>query len=67
MNGSETGTNVRARATLRTTLRRLELRFPRLFVDLLFLAAKVAADYAELARQNQDGTADYADTADEFV
>jgi len=52
---------------LRTTLRRLELRFPRLFVDLLFLAAKVAADYAELAHQNQDGTADYAGAVDEFV
>jgi len=25
------------------------LCFPRLFADLLFLAAKVAADYAELA------------------
>src|SRR4030095_10865685 len=58
VSGSDTGTNVRARATLRTTLRpRLELRFPRLFADLLFLAAKVAADYAELACQNQDGTA----------
>ena len=67
MSGSETGTNVRARARLRTTLRRLELRFPRLFVDLLFLAAKVAADYAELAHQNQDGTADYAGAVDEFV
>jgi hypothetical protein len=50
VSGSDTGTNVRARATLRTTLRpRLELRFPRLFADFLFLAAKVAADYAELA------------------
>jgi hypothetical protein len=48
MSGSDSGTNVRARATLRTTfLPRLELRFPRLFVDLLFLAAKVPADYAE--------------------
>jgi len=65
VSGSDTGTSVRARATLRTTLRsRLELRFPRLFADLLFLAAKVAADYAELAGQNQDRTADYADTAD---
>jgi len=35
---------------LRTTLRlRLELRFPRLFADLFFLAAKVPADYAEAA------------------
>ena len=50
MNESDTGTSVRARATLRTTLRlRWELRFPRLLVDFLFLAAKVAADYAELA------------------
>ena len=41
--------SVRARATLRTTVRpRLDLRFPRLFADVLFLAAKVAADYAEL-------------------
>jgi hypothetical protein len=48
MSGSDTGTNVRARATWRTTfLPRLELRFPRLFVDLLFLATKVPADYAE--------------------
>ena len=47
VNGSDTGTSVRARATLRTTLRlRLELRFPRLLVDFLFLAAKVVADYA---------------------
>jgi hypothetical protein len=49
VNGSDTGTNVRARATLRTTLRpRLELRFLRSFLDLLFFfAAKVAADYAD--------------------
>src|ERR1044071_10419257 len=48
VSGSDTGTNVRARATLRTTLRlRWELRFPRLVVDLLFFAAKVAANYAE--------------------
>jgi hypothetical protein len=47
VSGSDTGTSVRARATLRTTLRlRLELRFPRLLVDFLFLAAKVVADYA---------------------
>jgi hypothetical protein len=60
VNVSDTGTIVRARATLRTTLRllRLELRLPRLFADLLFLAAKATADYAELARQNQDRTAD---------
>src|SRR6267378_539485 len=50
VSGSDTGTSVRARATLRTTLRpRLELRFPRLFVDLSFLAAKVPADYADAA------------------
>jgi len=42
VNGSDTGTSVRALATLRTTLRpRLELRFRDLFVDLLFLAAKL--------------------------
>jgi hypothetical protein len=50
VSGSDTGTIVRARATLRTTFRpRLELRFPRLLVDLLFLAAKVSADYADRA------------------
>ena len=51
MSGFDTGTSVRARATLRTTLQlRLELRFARLFVDLFFLAAaKVPADYAEPA------------------
>ena len=49
VNGSAAGTTVRARATLRTTSPlRAELRLPRLFVDLLFLAAKVPADYAEL-------------------
>ena len=37
-----------ARATLRTTFRsRFELRVPRFFFDLRFVAAKVAADYAE--------------------
>jgi hypothetical protein len=35
----------------------LELRFPRLLVDFLFLAAKVPADYAELRSQKQDRTA----------
>jgi hypothetical protein len=36
------------RATLRTTfLPRFELRAPRFFFDLRFVAAKVAADYAE--------------------
>ena len=49
VSGSAAGTMVRARATLRTTFRpRVELRLPRLFFDLLFLAAKVPADYAEL-------------------
>jgi hypothetical protein len=36
------------RATLRTTFPpRVELRVPRFFFDLRFVAAKVAADYAE--------------------
>jgi hypothetical protein len=36
------------RATLRTTFPpRFELRVPRFFFDLRFVAAKVAADYAE--------------------
>src|SRR5436190_2536749 len=36
------------RATLRTTFGpRFELRVPRFFFDLRFVAAKVAADYAE--------------------
>jgi hypothetical protein len=49
-----------ARATLRTTFRpRLELREPRFFFDLRFLAAKVAADYADLRRRKQDRIADY--------
>jgi hypothetical protein len=49
------------RATLRTTLRLpSDLRLPRLFVDLRFVAAKVARDYAELWKQKQDGTADCA-------
>jgi hypothetical protein len=64
---SDTEVIVRARATLRTTLRpRLELRFPRLFVDLLFRAAKVAADYADLTSQNQDGTTDHVDSTGEL-
>jgi hypothetical protein len=67
VSGSDTDAIVRARATLRTTLRlRLELRFPRLFVDLLFRAAKVAADYADLTSQNQDGTTDHMDSAGEL-
>ena len=58
MSGSDTGTIVLVRATLRTTFRlRLELRLPRLFVDLRFVAAKVVADYAILRRQKQDRTA----------
>jgi hypothetical protein len=44
-----------ARATLRTTFRsRLELRVGRFFFDLRFVAAKVAADYADLLKQKQD-------------
>jgi hypothetical protein len=40
-----------ARATLRTTFRpRFELRVSRFFFDLRFVAAKVAADYADLRR-----------------
>jgi hypothetical protein len=67
VSGSDTGAIVRARATLRTTLRlRLELRFPCLFVDLLFRAAKVAADYADLTSQNQDGTMDHVDSTGEL-
>jgi hypothetical protein len=51
---------VGARATLRTTFRpRFELRVPRFFFDLRFVAAKVAADYAKSLKQNQDRTADY--------
>jgi hypothetical protein len=49
-----------ARATLRTTFRpRFELRVPGFFFDLRFVAAKVAADYADLRRRKQDRTADY--------
>jgi hypothetical protein len=48
-----------ARAKLRTTFRpRFELRVPRLFFDLRFVAAKVAADYADLHRRKQDRTGD---------
>jgi hypothetical protein len=54
-----------ARAKLRTTFRpRFELRVPRLFFDLRFVAAKVAADYADLRRRKQDRTGDCADIAD---
>jgi hypothetical protein len=48
------------RATLWITFRpRFELRVPRFFFDLRFVAAKVAADYADLRRRNQDRTGDY--------
>ena len=61
MRGADAETIVRVRATLRTIFRRRsDLRPLRLFVDFRFVAAKSAADYAELRRQNQDGTADYA-------
>jgi hypothetical protein len=38
----------------------LELRFPRLFVDLLFLAAKVAADYADAADLGKRNSTSYS-------
>jgi hypothetical protein len=51
-----------ARATLRTTFRpRFELRVPRSFFDLRLVAAKVAADYADLRRRKQDRTRNIAD------
>jgi hypothetical protein len=54
-----------ARAKLRTTFwPRFELRVPRFFFDLRFVAAKVAADYADLHRRKQDRTGDCADIAD---
>ena len=54
-----------ARAKLRTTFRsRFELRVLRFFFDLRFVAAKVAADYADLHRRKQDRTGDCADIAD---
>jgi len=54
-----------ARAKLRTTFRpRFELCVPRFFFDLRFVAAKVAADYADLRRRKQDRTGDCADIAD---
>jgi len=50
------------RATLRTIFRpRSELRVPGLFFDLRFVAAKVAADYADLCSRKQDRTGDCAD------
>ena len=53
------------RATLWITFRsRFELRVPRFFFDLRFVAAKVAADYADLHRRKQDRTGDCADIAD---
>jgi hypothetical protein len=52
-----------APATLRTTLRpRFELRVPRFFFDLRFVA-KSSADYADLRRRKQDRTGDCADIA----
>src|SRR4029434_5427214 len=46
-----------ARARLRTTFRpRFELRVPPFLFDLRFVAAKVAADYADLRRRKQDST-----------
>jgi hypothetical protein len=54
-----------AGTTLRTTFRpRFELRVPRFFFDLRFVAAKVAADYADLHRRKQDRTGDCVDIAD---
>ena len=52
------------RATLRTTFPpRFELRVPRFFFDLRFVAAKVAADYADLRRRKQDRTADCGESS----
>jgi hypothetical protein len=52
-----------ARATLWTTLRsRFDLRVPRLFFDLRFVAAKVAANYAGLIRQKQERTVRVAES-----
>ena len=59
VSSSDAGTKVLdlARATLRTTFRpRFELRVMRFFFDLRFVAAKVAADYADLRRRKQDRT-----------
>jgi len=43
------------RATLWITFRpRFELRVPRFFFDLRFVAAKVAADYADLVAEKQE-------------
>src|SRR5437879_661912 len=67
VSSSDAGTKVLdlARATLRTTFRpRFELRVMRFFFDLRFVAAKVAADYADLHRRKQDRTGDCADIAD---
>jgi len=53
-NGSDAATNLLdvARATLRTTfLARLDLRVPRLFFDLRFVAAKVASKLRRIARR----------------
>src|SRR6266571_5161378 len=52
-----------ARATLRTTFPpRFDVRASRWFFDLRFVAAKVAADYAGLRRQKQEGTARIAES-----
>jgi hypothetical protein len=54
-----------AGTTLRTTFRsRLELRVPRFFFDLRFVAAKVATDYADLRSRKQDRTGVCVDIAD---
>jgi hypothetical protein len=50
VSGSDSAINLLdvVRATLRTTFPpRFELRVPRFFFDLRFVAAKVVADYAE--------------------
>jgi hypothetical protein len=63
VSGSDAATKLLdvVRATLRTTFPpRFELRVPRFFFDLRFVAAKVAADYADLRRRNQDRTGDCA-------
>src|SRR5262249_19196062 len=67
VSGSDAGIRLLdvARATLRTTFRsRFRLRVPPFFFDLRFVAAKVAADYADLRRRKQDRTDDCADILD---
>jgi len=52
------------RATLRTIFRsRLELRVPRFFFDLRFVA-KSSADYADLRKRKQDRISECADFED---